>query len=193
VTVPTFGTELAAMIGIGVGIDYALFIVTTYRQRLHEGDEPRAATMRAAATSGRAVLFAGCTVVISLLGMLLLGASFVYGLAFGAIAAVVLVMAAALTLLPAVLGFTGGRSTVCTSRRCCTAARPTVARPSGTDGVASIQRRPVLTGSVARRGPHRPRGAAVSMHLAFTDQGNDATSLTPAGPTTCSPRGSGPA
>ncbi|HWW45033.1 MAG TPA: MMPL family transporter, partial [Acidimicrobiia bacterium] len=101
VTVPTFGTELAAMIGIGVGIDYALFIVTTYRQRLHAGLDPRDAVTEALATSGRAVLFAGCTVVISLLGMLLLGASFVYGLAFGAIAAVLAVMAAALTLLPA--------------------------------------------------------------------------------------------
>jgi putative drug exporter of the RND superfamily len=105
--VPSFGTELAAMIGIGVGIDYALFIVTRYRQGLAEGRDPRAAVVRALDTSGRAVLFAGCTVVISLLGMLLLGQRFVYGLAFGAIAAVLLVMAASLTLLPALLGFAG--------------------------------------------------------------------------------------
>jgi putative drug exporter of the RND superfamily len=105
--VPSFGTELAAMIGIGVGIDYALFIVTRYRQGLAEGRDPRAAVIRALDTSGRAVLFAGCTVVISLLGMLLLGQPFVYGLAFGAIAAVLLVMSASLTLLPALLGFAG--------------------------------------------------------------------------------------
>ncbi len=105
--VPSFGTELAAMIGIGVGIDYALFIVTRYRQGLAEGRDPRAAVIRALDTSGRAVLFAGCTVVISLLGMLLLGQPFVYGLAFGAIAGVLLVMSASLTLLPALLGFTG--------------------------------------------------------------------------------------
>ena len=178
VTVPTFGTELAAMIGIGVGIDYALFIVTTYRQRLHEGDEPRAATMRAAATSGRAVLFAGCTVVISLLGMLLLGASFVYGLAFGAIAAVVLVMAAALTLLPAVLGFTG--------RAIDRLHVPALLHRSATDGRQTlwyrwsrvIQRRPVLTGSVAAAVLVVLAVPLFSMHLAFTDQGNDATSLT---------------
>ena len=107
IVVPTFGTELAAMIGIGVGIDYALFIVTRYRQGLHDGLDPEASVALALTTAGRAVLFAGCTVVISLLGMLLLGLQFIYGLAFGAIAAVVLVMAAALTLLPAVLGFCG--------------------------------------------------------------------------------------
>ena len=81
--VPTFGTELAAMIGIGVGIDYALFIVTRYRQGLAEGRDPRDAVVKALDTSGRAVLFAGTTVVISLFGMFLLGVSFVYGLAFG--------------------------------------------------------------------------------------------------------------
>jgi RND superfamily putative drug exporter len=107
ITVPTFATELAAMIGIGVGIDYALFIVTRYRTGLRDGHEPEEAIVIALATSGRAVLFAGCTVVISLLGMLLLGLSFIYGLAFASIAAVVLVMLAALTLLPAVLGFCG--------------------------------------------------------------------------------------
>jgi RND superfamily putative drug exporter len=83
VVVPTFGPQLAAMIGIGVGIDYALFIVTRYREGLAEGRDPRNAVIRALDTSGRAVLFAGCTVVISLLGMLLLGASFVYGLPSG--------------------------------------------------------------------------------------------------------------
>ena len=105
--VPTFGISLAAMIGIGVGIDYALFIVTRYRVGLSEGLEPRAAVVLALATSGRAVLFAGTTVVISLFGMLLLGLPFVYGLAFGAISAVVLVMLSSITFLPALLGFSG--------------------------------------------------------------------------------------
>jgi RND superfamily putative drug exporter len=107
VVVPTFATQLAAMIGIGVGIDYALFIVTRYRTALHEGRAPRDAIVAALSTSGRAVLFACSTVVISLLGMLLLGQSFIYGLAFSSIAAVVLVMVAALTLLPAMLAFSG--------------------------------------------------------------------------------------
>ena len=178
VTVPTFGTELAAMIGIGVGIDYALFIVTTYRQRLHDGSAPRDATMWAVATSGRAVLFAGCTVVISLLGMLLLGASFVYGLAFGAIAAVVLVMAAALTLLPAMLGFTG--------RAIDRLHVPALLHRTAGDARQTlwyrwsrvIQHRPVLTGSIAAAVLIVLAIPLFSMHLAFTDQGNDATNLT---------------
>ena len=83
--VPTFGPQMAAMIGIGVGIDYALFIVTRYRAGAGRGPRPaRRGRSRSLATAGRAVLFAGCTVVISLLGMLLLGLPFIYGLAFGA-------------------------------------------------------------------------------------------------------------
>jgi RND superfamily putative drug exporter len=104
---PTFATQLAAMIGLGVGIDYALFIVTRFRQELHAGRDPERATAVALSTSGRAVMFAGCTVVISLLGMLLMGLSFVQGLALGAVTAVLLVMAASVTLLPALLGFAG--------------------------------------------------------------------------------------
>jgi RND superfamily putative drug exporter len=178
VTVPTFGTELAAMIGIGVGIDYALFIVTTYRQRLHEGADPREATVRALATSGRAVLFAGCTVVISLLGMMLLGASFIYGLAFGAIAAVLVVMAAALTLLPAMLGFSG--------RAIDRLHVPLLLHRSATDTRQTlwyrwsrvIQRRPVILGTVAAVTLIVLSVPLFSMHQAFTDQGNDSSTLT---------------
>jgi RND superfamily putative drug exporter len=107
VTVPTFGSELAAMIGIGVGIDYALFIVTRYRQGLHSGLDPERAIVKSVTTSGKAVVFAGSTVVISLLGMFAMGLSFVRGLAVGASLAVVLTMLASVTLLPAVLGFVG--------------------------------------------------------------------------------------
>ncbi len=106
-TVPEFAIQLASMIGIGVGIDYALFIVTRYRQGLSEGMDPERAVIRAIDTAGRAVLFAGITVVISLLGMLLMGISFVQGLGLSAAAVVLVTMLAALTLLPAVLGFTG--------------------------------------------------------------------------------------
>src|SRR5690349_6588886 len=95
------------MIGIGVGIDYALFISTRYREALREGSEPEAAVVHSIDTSGRAVLFAGGTVVISLLGLFAIGVSFIRGLAVGASLAVVFVMFAAVTLLPAVLGFVG--------------------------------------------------------------------------------------
>jgi putative drug exporter of the RND superfamily len=106
-TVPDFTPQLASMIGIGVGIDYALFIVTRYRQQLHHGLDPEQATMVAITTSGKAVLFAGTTVVISLLGILLMGFEFVEGLAIGGAAAVAVTMVASVTLLPALLGFVG--------------------------------------------------------------------------------------
>ena len=104
---PSFGPELMAMIGLGVGIDYALFIVTRYRHGLGEGLDPKDAVIRAMSTAGRAVLFAGTTVVISLLGLLLIGQQYLDGLAVGTILAVLAVLAAALTLLPATLGFSG--------------------------------------------------------------------------------------
>jgi RND superfamily putative drug exporter len=107
VTVPSFGPELAALVGLGVGIDYALFVVTRYRAVLHTGAAPQQAVVIAMAVSGRAVVFAGSTVVLSLLGLFLLGLPFIYGAALGAIIAVALVMAASVTLLPAGLGFAG--------------------------------------------------------------------------------------
>jgi RND superfamily putative drug exporter len=103
----SFATTLAAMIGIGVGIDYALFVVTRYRQGLQAGLDPEEAVVTAIDTSGRAVLFAGLTVIIALLGMLAIGLSFISGLGIGAAAVVALTVAAAVTLLPAVLGFVG--------------------------------------------------------------------------------------
>ncbi|MCX7619482.1 MAG: MMPL family transporter, partial [Acidimicrobiales bacterium] len=106
-SVPEFSTQLAAMIGIGVGIDYALFIVTRYRQALADGLEPETAVVTAIDTAGRAVLFAGCTVVISLAGMLLIGIKFVQGLGLAAASVVAVTMVASVTLLPAVLGFVG--------------------------------------------------------------------------------------
>lgn len=105
--VPNFAPQLAAMIGLGVGIDYALFIVTRYRQELDHGFTPEAAIRLSLATAGRAVVFAAGTVVISLLGMFLMGVSFVRGLAVGAVFAVIMVMLASITLLPALLGFAG--------------------------------------------------------------------------------------
>jgi RND superfamily putative drug exporter len=87
-----FATQLAAMIGLGVGIDYALFILTRFRNGLDEGLEPQAAAIKAIDTAGRAVLFAGLTVIISLMGMLLLGVTFLYGVAVAAALAVLMTM-----------------------------------------------------------------------------------------------------
>src|SRR5262245_20920199 len=106
-SVPNFTPQLASMIGIGVGIDYALFIVTRYRQGLDEGRDPEDAIVRAMTTSGRAVVFAGTIVVISFLGILLMRFNFVQGIAVGGAVTVFVTMLAAATLLPAVLGFVG--------------------------------------------------------------------------------------
>ena len=107
IATPDFATQLASMIGIGVGIDYALFIVTRYRQGLDEGLPPEHAVVRAIDTAGRAVVFAGTTVVISLLGLFLMGVDFVNGMALGTSVTVAIVMLASITLLPALLGFAG--------------------------------------------------------------------------------------
>jgi RND superfamily putative drug exporter len=104
-----FSIQLAAMIGLGVGIDYALFILTRFRHGLDDGLEPRDAAIAAVDTSGRAVLFAGITVIISLTGMLLLSISFLNGVAMAAALAVLFTMIAALTLLPALLTIVGHR------------------------------------------------------------------------------------
>jgi RND superfamily putative drug exporter len=104
-----FAPVLAAMIGLGVGVDYALFILTRFRNGLDDGMEPRAAAIAAVDTAGRAVLFAGITVIIALMGMFLLGLTFLYGVAAAAALAVLFTMIAALTLLPALLTIVGRR------------------------------------------------------------------------------------
>ena len=113
VDTPDFSSELAAMIGLGVGIDYALFVVTRFREAYATPGpthlDVRGSVVQAMDTAGRAVLFAGCTVVIALLGMMLLGVDFLYGVAISASIGVLLVMLASLTLLPALLTFAGAR------------------------------------------------------------------------------------
>ena len=107
VDVPEWAPYTAAMVGLGVGIDYALLIVTRFRSSLADGQDPRGATQTAIATAGRSVLFAGLTVVISMLGILLMGQPAMNGFAFTVVLAVLVVMAATVTLLPAILGFAG--------------------------------------------------------------------------------------
>ena len=105
--VPDFAPFIGVMIGLGVGIDYALLIVTRYREQLHAGHDVRESIGIAMDTAGRSVVFAGATVVISLLGMLLMGVGFVGGLGITASLTVAATIAASITLLPALLGFAG--------------------------------------------------------------------------------------
>jgi putative drug exporter of the RND superfamily len=178
VTVPSFAPELAALVGLGVGIDYALFVVTRYRDALGAGSGPHAAVVTAMATSGRAVVFAGSTVVLSLLGLFLLGLPFIYGAALGAIIAVLLVMIASMTLLPAMLGFTGtGIDRLRVGRR----RHPQ--DPSLTQGfwwawARQVQRRPWLACSAALAALALLALPFISLRLAFTDAGTNPASYT---------------
>jgi putative drug exporter of the RND superfamily len=113
-SIPDFTTALVAMIGIGVGIDYALFIVTRYREALHAGLAVEDSISEAIDTSGRAVIFAGTTVVISLLGLTLIGLEFVTAIGVSAAIGVVLMVLVSLTLLPALLGWVGDRIDITT-------------------------------------------------------------------------------
>ena len=104
-SIAQFAPILGSLIGLGVGIDYALFIVTRSRQNLRQGMDVEEAIVSSVNTSGRAVMFAGLTVCIALLGMLLLGFSFLDGLGIAAALTVFITMLASLTLLPALLAF----------------------------------------------------------------------------------------
>lgn len=108
--VATFAPTLAAMIGLGVGIDYALFVINRFRQAVLVGHEPKKAAQEAVETAGRAVLFAGSTVIIALLGLWVLGINFFNGLSVAASVTVLMVMLAALWLMPALLSLMGTKA-----------------------------------------------------------------------------------
>src|SRR4051794_8329894 len=109
IDIATFSPTLATLIGLGVGIDYSLFVVTRHRNAIKAGRDPEAACVRALNTSGRAVLFAGATVIVALLGLLVLGVSFLNGVAVASAIVVLTTMTAAITLIPALLGMIGMR------------------------------------------------------------------------------------
>ena len=107
VAMPDFVGQIVVLIGLGVGVDYALFIVTRMRQGLQSGRDVESAIVNAVATSGRAVLFAGAVVCVALLGLLTLGVGLLSGIGVAASIGVLFTMATSLTLLPALLGFFG--------------------------------------------------------------------------------------
>ena len=115
-SMPDFTPAMAAMIALGVGIDYALFIVTRHREGLHLGLAPDDAIAASLDSAGRAVLFAGSTVIISLLGLFVAGLDFVNGIALASICGVLLMMLASITLLPALVSFTGDHLEITTWR-----------------------------------------------------------------------------
>jgi len=109
VDTPDFAPAVAGLIGIGVGIDYALLILTRFRAAVLHGADERHALVEAVSTAGRSVIVAGGTVVVSMLGLAFMGVSFLYGVAISASLAVLVVVIASITLLPALLAIAGGR------------------------------------------------------------------------------------
>ena len=179
-SVNAIAPTLAILIGLGVGIDYALFIVTRYRHGLLAGMPPEEAAVRALNTAGRAVLFAGGTVCIALLGLLVLRLHFFNGLAFAAVLAVVLTMATAMTLLPALLGFMGPRVL---SRR----ERRRLAENGPQEGYGHgfwarlggfVSRRPVILAVSALVVMLVLASPFFSLRLGLSDAGNDPASTT---------------
>ena len=167
-TMPDFATELAAMIGLGVGIDYALFIVTRFRENYARGLDVEESTIAAMDTAGRAVVFAGVTVIIALLGQMLLGVGFLYGLAVASALAVLMTMFAALTVLPALLSRFGERI-----GRKARAAHPT-AKPSVWLRWAGVIERHPWTGLIVGLGIMLALASPVlGMRLGTSDAGND--------------------
>ncbi len=208
VDTPNFSTELAAMIGLGVGIDYSLFILTRFREAYATpgptfGDA-RESVIQSMDTAGRAVLFAGCTVVIALLGMMLLGVDFLYGVAISASIAVLLVMFGSLTLLPALLTFAGARlarpsrrarrraaQAESASQASATAASPVGAPGAGPGtGAASsagprwlrwsmfVERRPRTIAAVSALVMLLIAAPATALRLGSSDASNDPSSTT---------------
>ncbi|MFB7258779.1 MMPL family transporter [Streptomyces nojiriensis] len=179
--VADFAPMLGTLIGLGVGIDYALFIVTRHRKGLARGSTVEEAAANAVATTGRAVVFAGATVCIALLGMLVLRLNFLNGVAIAASVTVVLTVAASVTLLPALLSYIGMRALSRRERRKLAAEGP---RPEQTSGFAArwsvfVERHPKLLGAVATAVMLVLALPTLSLHLGTSDQGNNpATSTT---------------
>jgi len=183
VEMPNFSTELAAMIGLGVGIDYSLFIVTRFRENYSRGSDVRESAIAAMDTAGRAVLFAGLTVIIALLGMFALGISFLYGLAISASLAVAMTMLAALTVLPALLSRFGERIGRKARSQASTQAVNDSGRPSAASGfwprwARLIQRHPWL-GAISGLAIMLVLAIpALSLRLGQSDASSEPTNLT---------------
>ncbi|WP_405762542.1 MMPL family transporter [Streptomyces sp. NBC_00045] len=179
--VADFAPMLGTLVGLGVGIDYALFIVTRHRKGLMRGLPVQEAAERAVATTGRAVVFAGATVCIALLGMLVLRLNFLNGVAIAASLTVVLTVAASVTLLPALLSYIGMHALSRRERRRLAAEGPRPETPTGLAArwSAFVERRPKLLGLVATLVMVVLALPTFSLHLGTSDQGNN-----PAGSTT---------
>ncbi|MFE2013112.1 MMPL family transporter [Streptomyces sp. NPDC059491] len=179
-TVADFAPMLGMLVGLGVGIDYALFIVTRHRRGLKRGLSVAEAAQTAVATTGRAVVFAGATVCIALLGMLILRLGFLNGVAIAASLTVVLTVAASVTLLPALLSFIGPRALSRRERRTLVEHGPQPELPTGFAArwSAFVERHPKLLGAVAAVVMGVLALPTLTLHLGTSDQGNNPATAT---------------
>jgi putative drug exporter of the RND superfamily len=179
-TMASFSSQLSLLIGLGVGVDYALFIVTRFRQGLQRGKPLEQAIVDSLDTSGRAVMFAGITVCIALLGMFALGVGFLYGVAVAASVAVLFTVLAALTLLPALLGFLGPRVLGRRARRALAAGELT--RSDASAGWArwarTLQAHPAIIATAAGLVLVVLAIPFFSMRLGSSDSGSDPANTT---------------
>jgi RND superfamily putative drug exporter len=174
IDVPNWTTAVSGLIGIGVGIDYALLVLTRFRAALKAGESRHDAVVEAVTTAGRSVIIAGCTVVIAVLGLFLTGLPYMYGVAISASLAVLVVMVAAITLLPALLSYLGPRVD--------RLRVPVLGRNLKSEGTEeslagrwshAVQRRPWTAAIAATAVLLALAAPALGMRLGFPDAGND--------------------
>ncbi len=174
VGVPDWTTAVSGLIGIGVGIDYALLVLTRFRTAMSDGKDRHDAVVEAVTTAGRSVIIAGCTVVIAVLGLFLTGLPYMYGVAISASLAVLVVMLAAVTLLPALLSLLGPRVD---RLRIPLLGRTLKAEGDGESPAArwshAVQRRPWTAAILATALLLALAAPALGMRLGFPDAGND--------------------
>jgi RND superfamily putative drug exporter len=175
IDVPNWTTAVSGLIGIGVGIDYALLVLTRFRTAMKSGKDRHDAVVEAVSTAGRSVLIAGSTVVIAILGLFITGLPYMYGVAISASLAVLVVMLASITLLPALLSFLGPK----VDRLRIPILGRRLDRPEG-DGNSpaarwshAVQRRPWTAAIVAAAILLALAAPALGMRLGFPDAGND--------------------
>ena len=174
IDVPDWTLAVAGLIGIGVGIDYALLVLTRFRSAMADGKDRHDAVVEAVTTAGRSVIIAGCTVVIAVLGLFLTGLPYMYGVALSASFAVLVVMLAAITLLPALLSYLGPNVD---RLRIPLLGRSLKAEGGGESPAArwshAVQRRPWTAAIVATAILLALAAPALGMRLGFPDAGND--------------------
>jgi putative drug exporter of the RND superfamily len=172
--VPDWTTAVSGLIGIGVGIDYSLLVLTRFRSAMAEGKDRHDAVVEAVTTAGRSVIIAGCTVVIAVLGLFLTGLSYMFGVAISASFAVLVVMLASITLLPSLLSYLGPRVD---RWRLPFLGRGLKMQGDGESPAARwshwVQRRPWPCAIIATAILLALAAPALGMRLGFPDAGND--------------------